>query len=113
MLALLHEVLQPFVDCIFQEFLDRLLGKGNVVRIFPILGVECENKRKIKLCCLTRRGLTEKDRMMRMDHIQLERGKQLIHKGGDRNGSRDISRQRQRQAGIAENERFGILVCAV
>src|SRR5215211_377562 len=80
--------------------------------IFPVLGMERKYERQIQLCGLARRGLPEENRVVRMDDIKLERRKQLVYKWRNRDGRRDIS-QRKRQARIAENERFGIIVCTI
>src|SRR5687767_11536593 len=74
--------------------------------------MEGEYERQIQLRCLARGGLPKQNRVVRMDHVQLKQRKQLVYKGRNWNGRRDIS-QRQWQAGIAENKRFAILVCAI
>ena len=80
--------------------------------VFPILGVKSEDQWQTKLRCLARGGLTEQDRMVSVDHIQLERGQQLIHKGRDRDSGRNIS-MGERKAGVTEDKRFRILITAV
>src|SRR5690349_7098866 len=76
--------------------------------VFLILGVKREDQRKIVIARFGCGGLAEQDRMVSVNHIQLELGNQLIYKRG--NGYCGSKIPGKRQAGITKDKRFGIFV---
>src|SRR5689334_20070536 len=100
------------MDGVLEEFLNGFLREWNIMGVFPVLSVKGEYQGQSELGSFASCSLTEQDRMVAVDHIQFERGKQLIYKWRDRERSRNIS-EWERQAGIPKNKRFSVLITCI
>src|SRR6266498_3972460 len=97
-------------DSALDKFLYLLLRDRNIMCVFLILSMKSEKEGKVIIPGFWCGGLPQQNRMMCVDHVQLQLRNQLIDECRDRQRSGNIDAYRQAQTWIAKDKWLAILI---